>query len=78
LYSYTVVRVGRKGELTPYALGAADFPDDVRVLAKIDGWAPDCPDSPIGRTVVAGVASSPSGDPRADYRLVVIEGGEPS
>jgi uncharacterized OB-fold protein len=74
LYSYTVVRVGRPHEATPYAIGVADFPDGIRVLARLSGWATDGPGSPIGRTVTAGVADplGRTGDPRADFRLRVL------
>jgi uncharacterized OB-fold protein len=75
LYSYTVVRIGRPHEMTPYAIGVADFPGGIRVLARLSGWAADGAGSPIGRTVTAGVADPPArtGDPRADFRLRVTE-----
>jgi uncharacterized OB-fold protein len=77
LYSYTVVWVGRPHEVTPYAIGVADFPGGIRVLARLSGWASDA-DSPIGRTVTAGVADAPArtGEPRADFRLRVVDRDE--
>ncbi|MGW6456487.1 Zn-ribbon domain-containing OB-fold protein [Streptomyces sp. NPDC055078] len=42
IYSYTVVRQAPPGLPTPYILAYVDLPrDDIRVMSRIEGFAPD-------------------------------------
>lgn len=45
LYAFTRVHVAPRSWTVPYAVGYADFPNGLRLLAKLadagDGWAPD-------------------------------------
>lgn len=68
LYSYTVVRLGRPEIPAPYAIGVADFPDSVRVVARILDWEDGLA---IGQAVVASTAPADEarGDARSDLRL---------
>lgn len=63
LYSFTVVHVGRPGSRTPYAIGVADFPENIRVIAQIVNWEFGLE---IGQRVTAGVAAP--GDQVEDER----------
>jgi uncharacterized OB-fold protein len=71
LYSYTVVRLGRPDIPTPYAIAVADFPEGVRVLARILNWEDGLV---IGQPVMASSAPPKDtlGDPRSDIRLLAV------
>jgi uncharacterized OB-fold protein len=75
LYSYSVVHMGRPGVVTPYAIGVADFPENIRVMAKVDGWEDGME---IGQLVRAADATE---EPRNDndlgnIRLELVSGSD--
>jgi uncharacterized OB-fold protein len=76
LYSYTVVHLGRPGMATPYVIGVVDFPDSIRVLARVLDWVDrdGKPKIVIGESVTAAVAPADeqTGNPVADYRLRLV------
>jgi uncharacterized OB-fold protein len=68
LYSFTVIHVGPAGAEVPYTLGYVDLPEDVRVLARIEGSAADlAPDS----SVTLRAAEPTVGMPTAQVATIV-------
>lgn len=74
LYSFTTVHTGPSTWETPYSIGYADFPNGVRVFAKLanstGGWRIDAP----VRLAVREVAPAKPGD-AVSYRYFFEEAG---
>lgn len=47
LYSYTVLHLGKTGEIVPYAVGYVDLPEGVRVFAHLTVTKDLRPDMPV-------------------------------
>jgi uncharacterized protein len=79
LATWTVVRVG-KAYPTPYAIGYADFPGDVRILGRISNWAEGAPVR-HGSPVTIDAVSTDDDQPRTEdftFRVHIAPSGGPS
>jgi uncharacterized OB-fold protein len=71
LYSFTVVHMGRPDIPVPFAIGVADFPEDIRVMARVEGWQAGIE---IGQAIRAADAPAEEqiDDDRGNIRLALV------
>lgn len=75
LYSYTIIRVPSRNIEAPYAVGYADFPDDVRVFAQLTEVDPNKLKVDMDVELVLGkIDRDEEGNEIISYKLQKLEG----
>ena len=74
LYSYTIVRVPSRGFNVPYAVGFADFPNNVRVFAQLTEVDPEKIKVDMNVELVLGkIGKDEDGNEIISYKFKILE-----
>jgi hypothetical protein len=77
LYSYTIIRVPSRSYEAPYAVGYADFPNDVRVFAQLTEVDPNKLKADMAVELVLGkTCDDEEGNEVISYKFKVLEGNQ--